>query len=117
MEIIISAFIGLVTGAIGSLIAPWVIWGIEKRKRRLDRRQQFIERARAVVNAVDDRRKFCNHEIYTRLRPYLSKESLKFLDYREIIVNQTVRGEIQVDNYKPYILKDILDLEKKWKLI
>ena len=35
---IMVALIGLGTGAIGSLVAPWANWGAEKRRRKEDRR-------------------------------------------------------------------------------
>jgi hypothetical protein len=35
IKVAIPTLIGLITGTIGSLIAPWVSWGIEKRKLRL----------------------------------------------------------------------------------
>lgn len=30
LKIFVPAFIGLISGAIGSIIAPWIHWGIEK---------------------------------------------------------------------------------------
>jgi hypothetical protein len=34
-EICVSGLEGLITGAIASLIAPWVQWVIEKRRREI----------------------------------------------------------------------------------
>jgi len=34
LKFAIPAFTGLIAGAIGSIVAPWVQWGIEKRKLR-----------------------------------------------------------------------------------
>lgn len=39
---IISGVIGLITGAVGSLIAPWVHWGIEKKKGGNMREEQSL---------------------------------------------------------------------------
>jgi hypothetical protein len=33
-EICVSGFVGLITGAIASLIAPWIQWVIEIEKRQ-----------------------------------------------------------------------------------
>ena len=40
---IIAGLVGLITGAIGSLIAPWVQWGVEKRRKKLERRTALIQ--------------------------------------------------------------------------
>lgn len=34
---------GLATGVVGSLLAPWSNWGVEKRRGRLERRRQLID--------------------------------------------------------------------------
>jgi hypothetical protein len=40
---------GLVTGAIASLIAPWVQWAIEKRRSKLNYRQELIRKWRKEI--------------------------------------------------------------------
>jgi hypothetical protein len=40
---LISGGVGLATGAIGSLCAPWGNWGVEKRRTRQERRAERIE--------------------------------------------------------------------------
>ncbi len=39
---LIAGVIGLFTGAVGSLITPWVKWGIEKRRSKLEYRKRSI---------------------------------------------------------------------------
>jgi len=39
---LISGIIGLIIGIIGTLFAPWVKWGIEKKKIKLNRRIELI---------------------------------------------------------------------------
>jgi hypothetical protein len=39
---VIGGLSGLITGAIGSLVAPWVNWGIEKRRKKMDRHRELI---------------------------------------------------------------------------
>jgi tetrahydromethanopterin S-methyltransferase subunit E len=51
MEKIIIAIIGFVAGAVGSLIAPWVNWGIEQRKQRRASRNALINNARGYVTS------------------------------------------------------------------
>jgi hypothetical protein len=45
---IIAGIVGLVAGAVGSLIAPWVQWGVEKRRKRCERRTALIQRWRDI---------------------------------------------------------------------
>ena len=40
---LISGGVGLATGAIGSLFAPWGNWGVEKRRTRQERRAERIK--------------------------------------------------------------------------
>src|SRR5215212_3297925 len=46
----LPALLGLVAGVVGSLVAPWVHWTIERRRVRLHRRQQLIEDLRYALS-------------------------------------------------------------------
>ena len=54
MNYVIGAIIALASGAIGSLIAPWVKWGIEKKKILLNERKRTIEDVRNLVIKEND---------------------------------------------------------------
>lgn len=56
MDFITVALIALVSGAIGSLVAPWVNWGIEKKKILLDERKNTIKEVRKLV--IDENKNF-----------------------------------------------------------
>ena len=59
------ACIGLVSGAIGSLVAPSVKWGIEKRKLVHNRRVELINNWRAFIEEFDfDNENFGNTTVY-----------------------------------------------------
>jgi hypothetical protein len=47
---IIAGTVGLITGAIGSLIAPWVNWNIDKRRQKNKRRIELIKVERNNIN-------------------------------------------------------------------
>ena len=89
---------GVVTGTISSLIAPWVQWGIEKRRKRFERRRSLINSWRDMVARV---RKRCEEEVendrakkpdpgdvlleqpeYASLRPHLSQKTLRLLFHK-----------------------------------
>jgi hypothetical protein len=108
---------GAVSGAIVSLIAPWVNWGIEKRKILYAKQQVLINDWRALVKKI-------RHEYMARgpssknmlegleaqgafstLRPHLDDITLKALD--------TTDGK----EAARLLLDHIHRLEKEWGLI
>jgi hypothetical protein len=69
----IPAVVGLITGAMGSLIAPWVSWGIEKRRSKVEARRRSIADARAELQHKPENKAFRESLLYSRLRPHLSE--------------------------------------------
>jgi hypothetical protein len=112
----VPALIGLVSGVIGSLIAPWVNWGIEKRRARLEARRRFIADARAELQHGPEKKQFRESVLYSRLLPHLSDRTIKQLMSDAITIQSGGRGA-GVNNYIPQVLDDVRDLEAKWKLL
>jgi hypothetical protein len=54
---IIGGVTGLIAGTIASLFAPWINWGIEKRKLRLTAQRELIKAARLGLESTSDRKK------------------------------------------------------------
>ena len=50
-NVVIPSSLGLLGGTIGSLIAPWVSWGIEKRREKLKYRREIIQRCREKIES------------------------------------------------------------------
>ncbi|HEX5317039.1 MAG TPA: hypothetical protein VFX22_10355, partial [Candidatus Kapabacteria bacterium] len=65
---IISAIIGLVTGAIGSLIAPWSQWLVERHRALLANRKSQLNEWRRAATEYDWEELANTHE-YATLRP------------------------------------------------
>lgn len=116
LKVVIPAFFGLVAGMIGSLIAPWVNWGIEKRKLKLAARREFIALARKTVQATESKNEFREHAIYSQLRPFLVERTRELIESDTITIQTGGRGG-GVNNYKPQIFDDLHTLEKKWDLL
>ena len=116
LKIAIPALTGLLAGAIGSLIAPWVNWGIEKRKLRLTTRREFIAAARRTLETDSDKDEFRESAIYSQLRPFLSERTRKEVESDTITIQMGGRGS-GADNYRPRVLDELHTLEKKWKLL
>lgn len=82
MEVIIAAIAGIVTGAIGSLAAPWANWGVEKVRLRQSRRAALIEEARRALDSPPSNKEFRHSELYSRLRPHLSAKAIEAIEGR-----------------------------------
>lgn len=50
---LIGGAAGLATGVVGSLVAPWVNWGVDKRRFQHERRRALIDEWRAGVAATE----------------------------------------------------------------
>lgn len=116
LKIAIPALTGLLAGAIGSLIAPWINWGIEKRKLRLTARRELITTARHSLEAGLKKNDFRESTIYSQLRPFLSEHTQKKIETDTVTVQVGGRGA-GANNYRPDVLDEIHTLEKKWKLL
>jgi hypothetical protein len=77
-----GAIAGLITGVIGSLIAPWVQWAIETRRNRQNYRRELIQTWRRVIDEgiiIDDAGfneiyEFTHTPEYSLMKRYLSAE-------------------------------------------
>ena len=100
----------MIAGGVGSLIAPWVHWGMEKRRGKLRRRRALVDNARALFSGpVLTRKNYSDSRAYTAIRPYLSKEVTD-----NIAAPRTTGGEELI---KERVLEELRALERKWKLI
>ena len=111
-SVIIPAIFGLVSGVIGSLVAPWANWGVEKKKEQLKRRRQIVQRLRLDL---DPRDKVTYQESleYRYLRPFLSEQAIEVLEGGKVWARRP-------DSPNPLILaiqEGIKKLEKDWELI
>lgn len=113
---IIAGVIGLVTGAIGSLVAPWVQWGIEKRRKRYERRVELVKRWRELVLSESfERKMFVRHPCYGSLRPLLQEEVRKNLENLSIsAASETPRSPLI--SFQKALLEEIARIEKSWGL-
>ena len=115
-QIVLTSIIGLISGGIASLIAPWVHWGIEKKKLQYKKKRELIDEFKSYLKREDfDRTKFVNSSNYFSIRKYLSPESIEILES----INPPLYGTVGDDPFgyiKPISI-DINKLEKEWKII
>jgi hypothetical protein len=120
MEVLVAAssgaIAGLITGVIGSLIAPWVQWAIEKRRSRLGYRQERIRIWRENINSYRGNfTQFTTTATHSEIRPHLTEDVRKRLEKpRTAIVPNEKRGKAA----QRYILLDeVARIEKEWGLV
>jgi hypothetical protein len=116
LNIALPALLGLISGIVGSLIAPWVHWGIEKRKLRFLSRKKLLEEARNFLNTAPEKRIFRETVIYSQIRQFLNKRTVGIIEGDALYIQKGGRGS-GVDNYARHVLDDLLILEKNWNLL
>lgn len=79
-QYIIPAVAGLISGTIGSLIAPWVHWGIEARREQHKTRQQLLKAAREVLSKPPSAKEFRKLPLHFQLKPLLSSATVKAIE-------------------------------------
>ena len=113
---VIPVALGFIGGVIGSLIAPWVRWGIEKRRLRQSKRRELISTCRMLLATDIDKTAFREAEFYSRLRPHLYRRVTDDIESDDTAVSG--EGEKPAaDRFKKTVLEDVARIEKEWILI
>lgn len=118
-KIITPAIVGLLSGALGSLLAPWIHWGIEKRREDRKKKQDLINLWRRYIARSFKWDIFRDTVTFSQMKPYLSDNIIKELDPTEEGESPTVhmRSVIGEDTLKKRLLDEITAIEKQWELI
>jgi len=113
LEYIISGIIGLLTGAIGSLVAPWLKWKIEEKKEERSEKVELIKNLRvAMETAEPNDSEFLNSTHYIRIRPFLSEKVISEIeDSKTIYIEQNSRSYL-----KSIFLQQLQIIESKWNI-
>ncbi len=112
-QVVIPAISGLVSGAIASLVAPWVQWRIERKREKLAYKKEMIRRWREFLDRDFDETEFSGTAVYSEIRPHLSSETLQSIESDRITIRLGRGGDV----IRSLVLDDITRLEKEWDLI
>jgi len=113
----VIALIGLIGGVIGSIAAPWVNWGIEKRRLKHTRKMELIKEWRTFIEAFDfENQNFGNSTVYGAMRPYMEEEIIKKFEAQRTIHIPPDGGRGD-QLFKQWASDQVAMIEKKWKLI
>lgn len=110
---IISGIIGLIGGAIGSLVAPWVNWKLEQKKEQLKQKRELFFNLRAYLQIGECRNEtFLNSVDYIKIRPYLSVDFVNELEnLKKTILNSSYRSY-----YHAKFLEELDKIEESWNI-
>ncbi|ENM5907642.1 hypothetical protein LPR20_003847 [Vibrio mimicus] len=118
LDNVIAAVLGLISGIVGSLIAPWVHWGIEKRQTRRAARYELMHEARTYVMSKQfGIVQYIKKDHYYTLRQEFSKKTVVQFDK---LLEQTTQGQNVASNResaRQLVLKELCRIERKWFLI
>ena len=114
VQYVVPALLGLIGGVIGSLVAPWVQWAIEKRRSRMDNRRQLIETWREEVeNFSWTEGDFRLTATYSAIKPHLRDEVRESIQAGEPLTTEDGR-EVW---HKQMLLDEAARTEKEWGLV
>jgi hypothetical protein len=77
-QVVIPAISGLVSGAIASLVAPWVNWRIEQKREKLAYKKEMIRRWREFLDRDFDETEFSGTAVYSEISTFHWRMCLKF---------------------------------------
>lgn len=117
MDHLIAAALGLIAGIAGTLVAPWVHWGIEKKRKRNERRVQLIQSWRMMINKAGfDRTSVLNSPTWDLLMQELPQAVIDDLRRPLTSIHVTIGGP-PIDHDRTVLYREISKIEKKWGLI
>jgi hypothetical protein len=112
---LISAALGLIGGVVGSLVAPWVQWAVEKRRNIYDYRRVLIRVWREKIEGFDySAGSIGDTATYAAIRPLLDPEIRKKLENSRTVIIPGVRGPHPI---KQLLLDKVSRIERKWGLM
>lgn len=116
-ERVIAGLLGLTGGVVGSLVAPWVQWAIEKRRKKVERRQDLVDRWREAIADYDGTgEEFASTPEYAAMRPHLDEEALDTMERGKIHIKKS-RHSGSGKLWRKTMLDQVTQIEQEWDLV
>ncbi|OCH04925.1 hypothetical protein [Aliivibrio fischeri] len=108
---LLPALLGLLAGIVGTLIAPWVNWRIEKKRFKQQSRKELIDNARKFLASKEwVQTEFNSTVTYSEIRPHLSQGTINMIEKGELIIRRGRGGNV----IHSAVLDDLARKEKEW---
>jgi hypothetical protein len=114
---VMPAITGFIAGTIGSLIAPWVSWGIEKKRMLREGRKTLLKDARDHVSSNLFGPTFVSKAIYRRLKPDFRPEMIEVIENYDRFQDQSDDPGEFPRSFREAVLDEISRLEREWGLL
>lgn len=116
LKYVLPGILGFVGGVVGSLVAPWVRWGVEKRRLRQTKRQELINGCRMLLTTDIDKKTFRESDLYTKIRIHLYARVIEAIE-KDDPPEPAPDGTEPAPDFRQVVLEDIARIEKEWVLI
>jgi len=116
---IIGAGAGLVSGVIASLIAPWVQYAIESRRKAIEYKEILIRDTRVLLDKSDTIAEIRASSLWGFINDNLSEKERKkvFPGAYTIELSSGPKDELSQDDHRKQGISNMLArLEKEWNL-
>lgn len=110
-----AALTGLLSGIVGTLIAPWVNWRIEQRRRLLDSRRDVIRYARENSQPGFNHKKFLSTDSFMQLKDYFSPELVARIETASTPLGVSPESWQETTGIQVRI--EIARIEREWGLV
>uniref|UniRef100_UPI003F830138 hypothetical protein n=1 Tax=Thalassotalea sp. PLHSN55 TaxID=3435888 RepID=UPI003F830138 len=113
---VVVALIGLISGAIGSLFAPWINWGIEKKRKAIEYKQSRIKDARELLDKADSLEIILSSSIWGFIQTNLTQQEAHSVSSGRVIHGTDHNCMTELHMRKQIISRMLSRLEKEWEL-
>jgi len=115
----IAAVTGLISGAIGSLIAPWVQHAIESKRKAIEYRENLIKDTRILLDRVNTIAEIRRSSMWGFISDNLneSEERIVFPRAITIEISDGVSDDLSQDDHRKEGISNMVSrLEREWEL-
>ncbi len=120
LEVLTAGATGLLSGAVGSIFAPWSNWGVEKKREKRAHQRRLVQSWYAMINSCrrNDDVELIEHKDYVILRAYLGDKMILKLEHSSthITISANAQG-LSSNEELDMVLREIQRLERNWKLV
>lgn len=115
-KLLVPAITGLIAGTLGSLIAPWVNWRIEKKRKSIEYKQNLIKETRNLVDTADSLEVILSSSLWGFISEHLTTREKESVSSGRTIHMTDWPKMSELDMRKQHISKMLHRLEKEWVL-
>lgn len=116
IRLVIPAFTGLIAGAIGSLVAPWIHWRIERMRKSIEYKQALIRDVRQLVDNAESLEKILSSSLWGFIQAYLNENERQSVSSGRYLHVSDWPGMDELSMRKQRIGVMLHRLEKEWNL-